>query len=335
MNSFSIPEELRDSAQRMFRITGFVTALCSETDQRPLAFARFYHVRRVAWTSKLLCSLRLHSGLIDDQAKVHWLAWAHDLNRWPFAHNAEKGLFDQAADVPRYFADQGIAISASVDQDLQGIINKDHTQLSTEGRIVLLADIITGFIEDPLWTVTALDLRPSFVPEHIAEFLCLKLKRRDLQQRLFEMNRLFASTRSVEPFETHFDHLFQETMESFVIQHKLAIRLPLGEPNFEDWRLRVKEDFMRQRIFRYNNDLISKGALLRSRLIEPLYYKLGDNAAQIFTTIDEPETLASCVRLGLIDAADNAQFLPDLDYVSAHEPERSFGALGRVELDAG
>lgn len=334
MNTLSIPDELRDSAHRMFRITGFVTALCSESDERPLAFARFYHVRRVAWTCSLLCTLRSSSGIIDDIVKVNWLAWAHDLNRWPFAHNSEKGLFDQAADVPRYFADRGIAVSSDTSRDLQCIINKDRTQLSTEGQIVLLADIITGFIEDPLWTVTALDLRPSFIPDHIAEYLCLDLKRRELQQQLLEMNRLFASTRSVEPFETSFDKLFQQIMESFVVNHKLAEQLPLGKPDFEKWRLRIKEDFMRQRIFHYNNDMISKGGLLRSRLIEPLYQKLGDNTMQVLTTIDEPETIATCVRLGVIDEADYDQFLPELDYVSVHEPEQSFRILGKVELEA-
>ncbi|MFM8445397.1 MAG: hypothetical protein ACKN9W_18920 [Methylococcus sp.] len=317
----------------MFRITGFVTALCSETDQRPLAFARFYHVRRVAWTCSLLCDQRSLLGLNDDLEKVRWLAWAHDLNRWPFAHNSEKGLFDQAADIPRYLADRDIAISDELTRDLQGIINKDHTQLSSEGRIVLLADIITGFVEDPLWTVTALDLRPSFIPDTIAEYLCLQLKRRELQQKLLDLNRLFDATRSVVPFEARFDSLFQETMEAFVSNHKLAEQIPLGEPLFENWRLRVKEDFMRERIFHYNNEMISKGPLLRSQLIEPLCLKLGDTAAQVLTAIDEPETLATCVRLGVIDGAETDRFLPELDYVRVHEPERSFGTLGVVELD--
>jgi hypothetical protein len=333
MNTLSIPSDLHDCAQRMFRITGFVTALCSDTDQRPLAFARFYHVRRVAWTCSLICALRSKVGLVDNLEKVNWLAWAHDLNRWPFAHNSEKGLFDQAADIPRYFADRGITISPDTTHDLQGIINKDRSTLSTESLIVLLADIITGFIEDPLWTVTALDLRPSFIPYHIAEYLCVDLKRRDIQQRLLEMNRLFASTFSVEPFETQFDELFKQIMESFVVNHDLAIQLPLGEASFENWRSCVKEDFMRQRIFHYNNDMISKGGLLRSRLIEPLYQKLGDKAVQIFTTIDEPETLETCVRLGVIDGIEREQFKPELDYVSVHEPEHSFSRLGRTELE--
>jgi hypothetical protein len=38
--------------RRLYGITGFVTTLHSRSDRRPLAFARYFHVRRVAWVAE-------------------------------------------------------------------------------------------------------------------------------------------------------------------------------------------------------------------------------------------------------------------------------------------
>lgn len=259
-----------------------------------------------------------------DSTKVHWLSWAHDLNRWPFAHNSEKGLFDQAADVPRYFDEQTIGIPPDIVCDLQGIISKEPALLSEDAKIVLLADMITGFVEDPLWAVTALDLRPDFVPEEIARYLCIGLEDSCTLRRLFKMNRLFATTRMVEPFETQFDALYQKTSRMFVSTRHIAESLPLGEPQFETWRLRIKDEFMRKKLFRYNNEKISKGPVLRTELTNPLHAILGEKAASVLTTIDEPEALLLCKQLNITTEADVVRYLPDLHYVSRDEPAMSF-----------
>jgi hypothetical protein len=326
------PPDLKKSAERMRRITGFVTALCPDSDRRPLAFARYFHVRRVAWTASLIERLRHADGIGISPEKVHWLAWAHDLNRWPFAHNAEKGLFDQSADVPRYFFESRIPISRRDVIELKGIISKDHETLSEEGRIVLLADIITGFIEDPLWATTALDLTPDVVPKEVAEYLCIPLDRPATRAGLLELNWLFAETYEIEPFETKFDTLFQQTMQTFIRARQIAERIPLGDPEFEDKRGFIKEDFMRKLLFKYNNEKISKGPMLRSELIDPLYRSLGTTANLVLTAIDEPEAIERCIAFNIIKRGDETRFLPDLDYVINHEPEKSFRKMTRAPL---
>jgi hypothetical protein len=88
--------------RRLRGITGFVTTLHAPVDPRPLAFARYFHVQRVVRVAEWLWSRMESVGAAPDRTAVLWLAWAHDLNRWPFAHNSEKGYFDQARDVARY-----------------------------------------------------------------------------------------------------------------------------------------------------------------------------------------------------------------------------------------
>ena len=136
------------AVERLKAITGFVTTLHKADDPRPLAFARYYHVRRVVWVAEWLRLRRVSGTEQLDINTVRWLAWAHDLNRWPFAHNSEKGFFNQADDVSRYVVAAGLqfppahssdrteeeAREARLLSDLEGVISKDFGRLSPEGR---------------------------------------------------------------------------------------------------------------------------------------------------------------------------------------------------------
>ena len=318
------PQELMTFVNRLYRITGFVTVLCTKSDERPLSFARFYHVRRVVWTANFIAEKINYSCEEVDKNKINWLAWAHDLNRWPFAHNAEKGLFDQAADAPRYFKENNIPVEPEILSDIQNIISKSYPHLTTEGKIVLLADMITGFIEDPLWAVTALDLHPKIVPTNISNYLCINIDLPEIYQKLLSLNIMFDENKTVEPFKSEFDFLFQKIITKFVSKRKFAESIPLGEPSFENWRQEIKEGFMRKKLFAYNNDKISHGARIRQEIIDPLYKKLGSNATSILTTIDETQALKMAENEGILKEYDETRYYPTLDFVTTQEPENSF-----------
>ncbi len=262
---------------------------------------------------------------------LNWLAWAHDLNRWPFAHNSEKGTYNQAEDLPRYFAESGLSATAGQIFELQAIIDKTHEHLSLEGRIVLLADIIAGFIEDPLWAIIGLDLIPEIVPQDVASVLRIPLSELDFRLRLRSLNNLLFTTRSPEPFITMFDELFQERALSYVEYARIAENLPLGHERFESDRQLVKDTFMRKRLFPYNNEKVSHGSLLKTKLVQPLIASLPGNINAIFTTIDEVELLTLAVKIGVIDHSDSSLFFPCIDYVSQAEPDWSF----RTACDCG
>lgn len=326
---FLPPANMREHAERMHRITGFVTTLCSDSDKRPLVFSRYFHVRRVVWTATVIAERRIAAGTKVDLEKVQWLSWAHDLNRWPFAHNSEKGLFDQGANVATFFPASGLTKAPEILKDLRSIIDKHPDRLSNEGAIVLLADILTGFIEDPLWITTALDLHPSFVPDDVGSYLCMPLNQNEVMQELFELNQLFENATAVEPFETEFDKLFCRFMRDFLEQRKLAESLPFGKPEFEQWRLHIKEDFMRKKIFAYNNEKISKGSSIRKKIVDPLYKALGDAAIPTLTTVDEPAAILMAQQFEIISPDDLASFVPSLDYVERYEPSMSFRRRAR------
>ena len=182
------PGEMDSPVKRLRSITGFVTTLHDRQDPRALVFGRYFHVRRVVWLADWLSSLSESEGNVLNVQRVHWLAWAHDLNRWPFAHNSEKGNFDQAKDLPRYLEANGLTLSwerlgyqdgGSLISDVYGIVSKKIAGVSEEAKTVLLADIIAGFVEDPLLAVAGLDMRLSLIPDAVSEQLALRVRDQD------------------------------------------------------------------------------------------------------------------------------------------------------------
>ncbi|MCP4680320.1 MAG: hypothetical protein GY854_33495 [Deltaproteobacteria bacterium] len=317
------PPNYEEENERLRRITGFVTTLTKEGDTRALAFARFYHVRRVVWTSRWIAR-RLEGG---DFNVVNDLGWAHDLNRWPFAHNSEKGRYNQAGDLVRYFSSRSIDISERSLIDLRGIIDKDPNKLSIEGKIVLLSDMLTGFVEDPLWMATALDLRPDLIPPSVSEYLCLDFEGIDFPA-IAAAASSFRGANSHEPFVSLFDDIFLCCMTRFLETRRPSPHA-IASAEFEAKRHMIKDKFMREIIFPYNNERISKGWLLRRDLIDPLIDSLGDAATAVLTTLDEPQTVALGVERAIVDEVKRSDFLPVLDYMPRWEPESSFSRSTR------
>jgi len=334
----SVGAEMYQAIRRLRGITGFVTTLHAPGDPRPLAFARYFHVQRVVRVAEWLWSRMENVGSAPDRAAVLWLAWAHDLNRWPFAHNSEKGHFDQARDVARFMFQSGIEFpqgrfrdeeeercwKSDVLYDLTGIISKRIYGLSAAGKLVLLADIIAGFIEDPLLAITGLSLSPGLVPDTVREALAMPLDDKGFRNELAALNRLLSRDRDVKEFVTGFDAVFRRCVRRFARQHGIGGANPLEEGWFGELRGLLKEGFLKHVLFPYNNEKVAHGSLLTSELVEPLLGVLGDRKDTTLTEVDEAGMLELAVRHGIIDDGTQSRYFPDLDYIVRTEPENSF-----------
>jgi hypothetical protein len=322
--------------KRLRGITGFVTTLHAPSDPRPLAFARYFHVQRVVRVAEWLWSLMDGAGTAPDRTAVLWLAWAHDLNRWPFAHNSEKGHFDQARDVFRYMSHIEFPMRQFRDEneercwkdealhDLAGIISKRIYGLSAAGKLVLLADIIAGFIEDPLLAITGLGLSPHLIPQAVREALAMPLDDEQFRRELGALNRLLSGERDVKEFVTGFDAIFRRCVRRFAGRHGIGEANPLEEKWFGELRSLVKEGFLKRVLFPYNNEKVAHGSLLTDELVKPLLGVLGGQKDTTLTEIDEAGMLELAVKHGVIEDGTQSRYFPDLDYISRDEPENSF-----------
>lgn len=323
---------MEDALRRLRRITGFVTTLHPDGDPRALAFSRYFHVHRVVDVAEWLCNERVARGEDLKRERIAQLAWAHDLNRWPFAHNGERNLFDQCGDVERYFDDHEIfgeeatSVRRFLLNDLKTILSRRWEGGSKEGRLVLLADIVAGFVEDPLLAVTGLDLSWKAIPKPIWQRLGLPMDDQRFRARLRRLNLLLYDHRDVDEYVLEFDRLFDECVRRFATMHGLDQRDPLEEAWFNDLRVEIKEGFLRALLFPYNNEKIAHGSLLKRELIDPFVEELGTATVRTLTSIDEVELLELAVKFGIIEEGTESRYYPDLDYFEEKDPSLSFRA---------
>ena len=319
------PGEIVQQIDRLRKITGFITILHDPDNTRVEIFARYYHVRRVVWLSKFIADKNIELGVNIDVRKVLLLAWSHDLNRWPFSHNSEKDIYIQEEDLKRYLRANHLDNMIVHSKDLEGIIAKDFTDLSYEARIVLFADIVTGFIEDPLWITTALNVTWRIIPKSVSEYLGIPLDDPKFLEKLYEFNILFEKAKSHLPLVETFDTLFQERAKSYLIKHNYVTNFPLGTQEFEEYRMLIKEEFMRKVIFAYNNEKISQGSMLKSKLILPFLKTIDEkNTNELLTTIDEEQFINAVINSNIITREEIVSILPRLNYIEEYEPEMSF-----------
>jgi hypothetical protein len=306
---------------RLDHITGFLTTLCPDGDPRPLAFGRGHHVRRVL---KAAFTILERDGEHSDDFKraVARLVWLHDANRWPFAHNAERGRYVQEDDVERFFAAAGVAVSEGESRDLRRIMSRDSSEASDEGALVIAADILAGMVEDPLLAITGLNLHPAEIPEAVTAVLCLPTGRDDLRY-MARLNEQFASTRDVAAFVARFDELFSAVFASFLRSLPRVDRGFLQSDRFRQIHTLVRRGFMQHDLFPLNNEKVAHAAILRSAVIDPLIRHFGIDAVARLTTIDEPEAVRIVREHGLLDDDVVPMLYPDLDYLETTEPHRA------------
>lgn len=304
--------------RRLRHITGFITVFGEEDDPRVSVFARLWHVERVVLVTRMI------SAVTDagDAERVERLAWLHDLNRWPFAHNAERGLFDQAANVGEYFSGDAGLTGRDV-RDLRGIHEKDPAVLSHEGRVVLFADALTGAVEDILFAVTGLNLHPRLIPGEVEELLGFSLR----DGRWYEpcrslAGRLHGGESQVPVFQEELVQVFGGLVKSFLDQHSLSLKeLASGCRDLFGITGHIKKTFIRPVIFLLNNEKVCHSSWIRHEVM-PWYLSHVENARARLLEIDECEFVADV--LSRESPFEARQFLADIDYVSRETPAMAF-----------
>ena len=326
------PKDLEVLAERMRGVTGFVSVLTTPPDSRTCVFSRYFHVRRVSWLARRLSELQV-SG-IHDIDELDWYSWAHDLNRWPFAHNSERGLFNQAADIPRYLVEEGVAAHSTNIRQLQAFLDRDVSTLNPVTSTVYLADVVTGFLEDPIWLLGALNVSPKIIPAEVAQYLCLPLGDSAFLDQIFHLYKCLRPGLDYFSYVAMFDSIFSKLALHFIharLTHDTVLdsKLLLASSDFEEKRLWIKERFMRTVIFPYNNDKISRGACIRNELIIPLLPRLGKQLPQFMTRATDESLLAFAIECSILKQECREQLMPDLDYMEREEPENTLTAFLR------
>ncbi len=315
--------QLVAAIDRLKHITGFVTTLTTLIDPRAQVFNRFDHVIRVLLLSMDLCK---DSGAnVDEVAERVWL---HDINRWVFAHNAEKSFFDQSQNIRRYLAPHSLGRDLILIEDLEAFHNKDFNALTLEGRIALLADMITGIVEDPLLAICGLNVSPSFVPQVLLGELPLPVTTRVQVDILRAAAIALHVDRDIIAFSNLFSDIHRDAVSAYLdrFHGKLDVH---GQDAREVYTLarRIKVEFMQPLIFPINNDGVCHGSWLKSQVIGPLIQQMGyGEAEQLLLTLDEPSFVEFILTLdlGSGSALVPQDFIPDLDYVSKVQPAMRF-----------
>ncbi|GAA4572158.1 hypothetical protein [Planotetraspora kaengkrachanensis] len=317
----SLPDELRHRILRLRHITGFVTTFGEEQDPRVKVFARLWHVQRV---TSLARQLATDSDSVDLD-RIIGLAWMHDLNRWPFAHNIERGSFDQAANVADYF--EGLGLPGRDISDLGGIHRKDLLSLSPEARVVLFADALTGIVEDLLFAVTGLNVHPRLIPDDIDALLGYALKKDPLLSECRALTEQFHDARfpDVELYCAGFNSLFQELVQRFLSHHHVY-DIEQDYPGVFDIARMVKETFTRPVIFPINNERVCRSSWLRHKVL-PWYFQMKGGSRARLLEMDETQFVDE-VTSAPHSPFTRTEFVPDIDVVQRELPHLAFVNAG-------
>jgi hypothetical protein len=248
-------------------------------------------------------------------------SWLHDINRWPFAHNAERGNFDGADDMERFI--EGRLPEATVSQAAD-IARKRVSDLSQAARAVLLADIVTGFFEDTFFTVTGLNLSPSELPDDALDMLRLPTGDYVFLEELQHLYLLLNQESDVARYTRDFNSLVFKSARKFLAEHNFLNVDPLESDRFWSIRSALRQDYLERYIFPLNNEKVCHGEMIRRVLVDPVVSQLGGNAEAALTRWTEIDMVAYVLREGLVAEETVSALEPRLDYISSIEPGRCF-----------
>jgi hypothetical protein len=305
---------LISAALRLRHITGFVTTLSRSTDNRPAFFSRYNHVQRAAYVAADLASL-----LESDRFGATRLIWLHDLNRWPFAHNSEKGFFDQAANVESYFARFGEAVSAEELADLSAFHRRALEELSEDGRCALLADFVTGVFEDPMMVVVGLNVSPKVIPSVVLE--ALGWTDEAIGWELGRLRRGFSANRKLSSMVDEFNDVFKLRIGRFLDDRRGTSPEELARILF-DMATTIKATFLRPIVFPINNEAVCHSNWIKRVIVEP-FLRAEPRASELLLEWDE-QTLLERLASGWLELCDIEPVFPDLDYVERERVDIAF-----------
>jgi hypothetical protein len=310
---------------RMKHITGMLTPVGPPGDERSAFFSRYFHVRRVVTVALGIAAKIGRAGGDVQEYRVRTLAWMHDLNRWPFAHDGEKGLYDQGADLAAYFQDRGIDLDARDLDDLRHIVDRiESGNMTREGLVVLAADRATGVTEDILLAITALGLAPELVPNTVAEQIGLSLHDPSFRRCLWAMRLTFRDRRPGMIYIGDLDRVVTGHAINFISKFCLDWAKFELDAAFSREIRKIKDQFLVPTLFPLVNDQIGHGSFLRERIVWPLIDQIGEDFRRALTTIDDEQAVQIAVNHGLICPDERKQVYPDFDYIERERPESCF-----------
>lgn len=307
-------QHVRKALERLKGITGFATTLCRKGDPRARVFSRYDHIMRMLWINRYLCR---EIGVDPQQSEE--IILLHDLNRWPFAQNAEKGYFDQDENAGEYLPALVPGISREIVEDVVHLHHKQPSRMRPDSRYAYIADVTAGMIEDPLLLITGLNTDPGIIPDRFAALLGLNFSPKGIEELKF-VCRTLNRERDVEEFSKAFQSLFENCC-------KALLRRYMADGGVQEWERAihrdagiVKRDFLRPIVFPINNERVCHGGWIKRRLIRRLIEDMGFGpASRRLLLADEAEFLAIVREKGYMTEEELINVYPDLDYTSRAE----------------
>ena len=307
-------QQVRKALKRLKGVTGFATTLCREGDPRACVFSRYDHIMRMLWINRYLCR-----EIGADPRQSEEVILLHDLNRWPFAQNAEKGCFNQDDNAGEYLPALVPGISRELVEDVVHLHHKQPSRMRPDSRYAYIADVTAGMIEDPLLLITGLNTDPGIIPERFADLLGLDFSPRGIEE-LKSICRTLNRERDVEGFSQSFQALFENRCRAL-------LRRYMADGGIQEWEQAihrdagvVKREFLRPIVFPINNERVCHGGWIKSRLIRRLVEDMGFGpASRCLLLADEEELLAVVREKGYMAEEELVNVYADLDYTSRAE----------------
>ena len=301
-----------NALRRLKGITGFATTLCREGDPRARVFNRYDHIRRMLWINSYFCGA---TGVNPERANE--IILLHDLNRWPFAQNSEKGYFDQSAHTAAFLPELVPGISEETVRDVIMLHRKQLSGMGRAARPAYIADVIAGMIEDPLLLITGLNADPEIVPERLVPLLGLDLSPAGTAV-LAALCETLNRKKDAAAFSRQFRELFETLCKRFIDRHAAACgTLEELEASICRDTLTVKEEFLLPIVFPINNEKVCHGGWIKRQIIGPLIDAMGlDEAGRYLLSVDEAELLEELRKSGRMRAEELSNAYPHLDYTS-------------------
>ncbi len=308
-----IPEHLHRHIRRMKHISGFVTTLVRAGDGRASVFNRLEHVQRVSWVARQLAeSPQQH---LDASRMV----WMHDLNRWPFAHNSEKGRYNQGEDIGRFLANL-IDISPDEVQQLESFHRKDISSLHNGGKLALVSDMLCGVVEDPLLVCVGTNVHPSYIPDSYSDALGGLYRDSDwvetMRECCFALHRDFNTGRFRELFATLFTEAFWSFIDTSIGSMEVGNQPKDVFERAYSISTALKEEFLRPVIFPINNELVCHASWIGETIVDPWRERLGtEEFCSLMLSLDEPALVDRLLNLTEFREIDISRVYPNLDYI--------------------
>jgi len=306
---------IQSALNRLKGITGFASTLCYHDDHRPTVFNRYDHINRVWWVNQSICKL-----FNADPTQSNEIVVLHDLNRWPFAQNLEKGYFNQAENAEEYLMNLNADISQVVIEDVIMLHRKQLSGMRENAKYAFISDIITGFVEDPIMIISGLNVHPELIPSNIVEMLGLDFSNEgiiSLRELCEVLNRNKDINKFLSMFQTVFKKQFNKTINRYVDKYDTAEKV--FEAIFNDASY-VKSEFLKPVIFPINNEYVCHANWIQSNVMIKIINDLGYQEANRFLlSIDEAELLDFIIRKNYVLESEIYNFYPDLDYSTRFE----------------